>query len=79
MTITIDMIRNLPSVQSINEWRDRYYINLKGNGGSYRGETTSKVYLNAQGELVVERGKGMVSSVWSDNLDALKAALAEVR
>ncbi len=75
MTKTIDEIRSLPYVQSANEWRDRIYINLVGNGGNYAGERNTKIYVKA-GCLIVEMGKGAYTTEWSNNLKALKSVMA---
>lgn len=68
-------IRALPMVASANEWKDRIYINLKGNGGNFAGERSAKIWVR-DNVLTVEMGKGMTSSAWSDNLKALRAAFA---
>lgn len=73
--MTINEIKALEYVDSANEWKDRIYIDLKGNGGNYRGEKTAKIYIK-DGALNVELGKGMTSSEWDQNLKSLRAALA---
>ena len=73
--LTITEIRALEMVASANEWKDRIYINLKGNGGNFAGERNSKIWVK-DGKLNVEIGKGTRSSVWDDNLKALKAEFA---
>lgn len=61
----------------MNEWRDRIYINLEGNGGNYRGERSAKVWFKpSEGELNVELGKGVCSSEWHEQLEQVKAIFA---
>lgn len=72
--LTIAEIRTLPMVRSANEWKDRVYINLHGNGRNFAGERNSKVWVRADGQLMVERGKGMTSREWDASLKALRAA-----
>lgn len=74
--LTIDDIRKLPGILGANEWRDRIYINVRGNGGSFAGERNSKVWMDASGKLNVERGRGMTSREWDGNLEAFRAAHA---
>lgn len=73
---TITDIRNLAGVQSASEWRDRIYVNIRGNGGRYAGEGNTKIWIDAKGELHVDMGKGMRSCEWDANLAAFKAAYA---
>lgn len=40
--LTINDIRNLPGITGANEWRDRIYLNIKGNGARMAGEGNSK-------------------------------------
>ena len=72
----IAAIKSVDGVKSVNLHKSsgRIYINLKGNGGNYRGEQTSKVYISTEGEFVIERGKGSVSREWNAQVDAAKAA-----
>lgn len=72
--ITINDIRALPMVASANEWRDRIYINLRGNGGNFAGERNSRIWMR-DSKLTVEMGKGSTSREWSDSLKALKQAV----
>lgn len=74
--LTITDIRNLAGVKSASEWRDRIYVNITGNGGNYLGERTSKVWIDAQGTLHVDLGKGMTSREWDANLRSFRAAYA---
>ena len=60
------------------EWNDRIYINPRGNGGNFRGEQTTKVYVAPTGEIVVARGKGRTSSEYDANLRAILARIAEL-
>lgn len=73
--LTITEIRALEMVASANEWKDRIYINLKGNGGNFAGERNSKIWVK-DGKLNVEIGKGICSSEWNASLKALKAVFA---
>ena len=73
--LTINEIRDLEMVASANEWKDRVYINLKGNGGNFAGERSSKIWVK-NGKLNVEIGKGICSSEWNASLKALKAVFA---
>lgn len=71
----IDEIRALAIVESANQWKDRIYINVKGNGGNYRGEASAKVFL-LNGQLNVQLGRGSTSREFDANLEALKAVFA---
>lgn len=73
--LTINEIRDLEMVAIANEWKDRIYIKLKGNGGNFAGERNSKVWVK-DGKLNVEIGKGTCSSDWNASLKALKAVFA---
>lgn len=75
---TVADIRNLPGVLSAKEWRDRVYIDIRGNGGRYTGEGNSKIWIGADGKLNVERGKGMTSREWDANLAAFRGAYSAV-
>ena len=68
----IDQVKELSGVYSLNQWKDRIYVNLKGNGGNYRGERTAKIYIKDD-QLSVELGKGVCSSEWNENLEQLKS------
>lgn len=68
-------IRALSMVDSAKEWKDRIYINVKGNGGNYRGEASAKVFL-VNGQLNVHLGKGSTSREFDANLEALNAVFA---
>lgn len=68
-------IRALEMVEFASEWKDRIYINVKGNGGSYRGEASAKVFL-LNGQLNAQLGKGSTSREFDANLEALKAVFA---
>lgn len=74
----INAIKSVEGVKSINlhEATNRYYINLRGNGGSFRGEQTSKLYLTSEGKLVFECGKGTRSGAYDDQRHAVEAAIA---
>lgn len=61
---------------SINQWRDRYYINLRGNGGNYRGERSAKIWFKEGGQLNVEMGKGVCSSEWHEQLEKIESIFA---
>lgn len=69
--ISIAELQGLPYVRSANEWRDRVYINVKGNGGDYRGERNTKVWLDRDGQLHIERGRGTTSRDFDANLQTL--------
>lgn len=75
-TLTLDQIRALPFVASANEWRDRVYINVRGNGGNYAGERGTKVWMR-DGALTIERGRGQTSRDFDANLEALRLAVAQ--
>lgn len=75
-SITIQAIRERAEVLSANEWKDRIYINVRGNGGNFAGERSIKVYVRAD-RLNVERGKGLTSGEYEANLKTLTAWLAE--
>lgn len=72
--LSINEIRDLPGVARANEWKDRIYINLAGNGGNFAGERNSKVWIAASGALNIELGKGTTSREWDANLSAFSAA-----
>ena len=76
----INAIKAVDGVTSIriHEATSRYYINLRGNGGKYRGEQTSKLYVTASGLLVWECGKGTRSGAYDDQRHAVEAAIASV-
>lgn len=74
--LTINDIRNLPGITGANEWRDRIYLNIKGNGARMAGEGNSKVWIDAKAALHVEIGKGTISRDWTANLNAFKSAYA---
>lgn len=74
-TSELEQIKALPMVESANVWQDRIYINVRGNGGNYRGERTAKIFIR-DGSLTVQLGKGTCSSVWAENVEALKAIYA---
>lgn len=78
MKNVIDAIKAVEGVKSVNlhDASGRHYINLKGNGGSYRGEVTSKLYLDADGKLVFECGKGSRSSAYDEQRHAVEDAIA---
>ncbi len=80
MQTILNTIKATEGVKSINlhEATGRHYINLRGNGGSYAGEKSSKLYLTAEGKLVFECGKGTRSGAYDDQRHAVEAAL-EVR
>lgn len=58
---------------SISQWRDRFYINLDGNGGNFRGERSAKIWFKEGGELNIEMGKGVCSSEWHEQLEQIKS------
>lgn len=72
--LTITDIRNLPGVLSAKAWRDRVYVDIRGNGGRYAGEGNSKIWIGADGKLNIERGKGTTSREWDANLVAFRDA-----
>lgn len=74
----IEFTRNLPYVATAKVWNDsRVYLTIRGNGGSYRGEGSAKIYLDLMsGKLVEQAGKGTTSRAWDDNVKALRAAVA---
>ena len=74
--LTITDIRALPGTLSASEWRDRIYVNIKGNGARMAGEGNSKVWIDSAGKLNVEIGKGTISREWHANLASFKAAYA---
>ncbi len=78
MQTILNTIKATEGVKSVNlhAATGRYYINLRGNGGSFRGERTSKLYLTAEGKLVFECGKGTRSSAYDEQYYAVKAAIA---
>jgi hypothetical protein len=73
--MTIDGIKTLPMVASANPWKDRIYINLKGNGGNYAGERSAKIFVK-NNKINVERGKGLTTSEWEQQLRDLSAMFA---
>ena len=70
-------LRQLPMIAGANEWRDRVYITLKGNGGTFAGERNAKVWISRDAKLTVERGKGLTSSEWDSQLRDLQAIVAD--
>ena len=74
--MTLTEIRQLPMVRSANEWKDRIYINLRGNGGNFSGERNSKIWIRG-GKLTVERGKGMTSREWDAQLHQIEAIFSQ--
>lgn len=77
-TAAIEFARSLDYVSQAKGWNNsRVYLTIRGNGGNYRGEATSKTYIDLNtGKLVEQMGKGTTSNVWSDNCKALRAAFA---
>lgn len=73
----VEQIKELSGVSSVSQWRDRYYINLRGNGGNFKGERTAKVWFKGGGELNVELGKGLCSSEWHDQLEQVKSVFSK--
>lgn len=69
----VEKIKELSGVSSVSQWNDRYYVNLRGNGGNFKGERTSKVWFKEGGELNVELGKGLCSSEWHEQLEQVKS------
>lgn len=72
--VTVEQIRSQSYVYGASVWQDRIYINLRGNGGNFAGERTSKVWIK-DNILTVQRGKGMTSREWDANLAAVRAWL----
>ena len=72
----VEQIKELSGVSGVSQWKDRYYINLRGNGGSFKGESTAKVWFKDGGELNVELGKGLCSSEWHEQLEQVKSVFA---
>lgn len=66
-------IQAMPGVASASAWKDRIYINIRGSGGSFKGERTTKVFVGAAG-LTVERGSGTTSREFDANLKAFAEA-----
>lgn len=73
----IEQIKELSGVSSVSQWKDRYYINLRGNGGRFKGESTAKVWFKEGSSLNVELGKGLCSSEWHEQLEQVKALFAK--
>lgn len=71
--LTANDISNLPGAVTAKEWKDRIYINIRGNGARMAGEGNSKVWAR-NGVLTVEIGKGTISSEWHANLKTFRAA-----
>ena len=63
----VEQVKELSCVSSVSQWRDRYYINLRGNGGNFRGERSSKIWFKEGGELTVELGKGYAQASGTSN------------
>lgn len=76
MSNLIETIKMIPGVKSVNMHAatGRTYINLAGNGGSYAGERTSKLYIDQDGKVVLERGKGTTSRAWDEQKNAVLEA-----
>ena len=70
-------IENRPEVKSLGEWNDRVYVNLKAAQRSFRGDQTSKVYINNVGAVVFDSGRGTVSPGMKAALVSLRAWLVE--
>lgn len=69
----IKELSGVSGVSSVSQWKDRYYINLRGNGGNFKGERTAKVWFKDGSCLNVELGKGLCSSEWHEQLEQVKA------
>lgn len=72
--ITIQQIRQLPGAASASEWKDRIYINVRGNGGNFAGERNSKIWIDKDGGLHIDFGKGTTSREWIESLKSFEAA-----
>jgi hypothetical protein len=72
--MTLEQIRSLPGVARVNAWNDRIYINIRGNGGNFAGERSTKVWISATGDLTIERGRGTITREFDANLQAFVAA-----
>ena len=68
----IDQLKSLNFV-TVNPWKDRFYITLKGNGGNFAGERNAKVWFKEGESLNVQLGKGICSSEWHEQLEQVKA------
>jgi len=73
----VEKIKELSGVSGVSQWKDRYYINLRGNGGNFKGERNAKVWFKDGGELNVELGKGLCSSEWHEQLEQVKSVFSK--
>ena len=60
----------------VSAWKDRFYINLAGNGGNFAGERNAKIWFKEGESLNVQLGKGICSSEWHEQLEQVKAIFA---
>ena len=59
-------------IATANEWKDRLYINVRGDGGNYRGEKTYKLWIDDDGGMHEQDGKGTTSREFDANLAKIK-------
>ena len=69
----IDSIKKIDGV-SVSVWerhgKKRFYVNIDGNGGNYRGERNTKVYIDDTG-LHVNEGSGSTSREFDLRLESV--------
>ena len=69
---TIATLAAHPAVASVKEWRyGRHYVNLRGADRSYRGDRSTKIYIDKAGDVYVQIGDGSVSAGLLDGLEAI--------
>ena len=66
----IKILEQLDGV-TINGWGDRVYVNLRAAQKRFRGDQSNKLWLDADGTLHLDEGKGTTSNGFDDARNAL--------
>lgn len=72
-----EALKGCRAVQAINPWGDRLYVNLWDQNRTFRGDQSTKFFVDARGVVNYERGKGTWSPGFADSVEIVLAFLAE--
>jgi hypothetical protein len=78
VTKAVAVVKSAAGVRSVSHWTGttgpgRWYADLKTEG-SFRGDSTSKLFIDSQGRVVEKVGAGKRSGAFRDAVDAVKSA-----
>jgi len=66
------LIEQESTVASTSVWNDRIYVNVVGHDRTFRGCGTHKIWINKDGVVIFESGKGTMPTLFNNNFHALK-------